>query len=106
MLYRKLHSGDDFGYFMFYGFVSAIKARWMGGGVMVQAVCHRSVTAESRIRARFNPRGICGVQWHWDRFFSEFFGFPLAISFHLRSPYSYIIWGMNNVSVSGSRSET
>jgi hypothetical protein len=42
---------------------------------------------------------------HWDRFFSEFFGFPLSVSFHRRSPYSYNP-GMNNMSVSGSSSET
>jgi hypothetical protein len=45
-------------------------------------------------------------KWQWDRFFSEFFGFPLSISFHHHSPYSYIIWGMNNMSISGSSSET
>jgi hypothetical protein len=22
------------------------------------------------------------TEWHWDRFFPEFFGFPLSISFH------------------------
>jgi hypothetical protein len=22
------------------------------------------------------------TKWHWDRFFSEYFGFPLSISFH------------------------
>jgi hypothetical protein len=22
------------------------------------------------------------TKWHWDRFFYEFFGFPLSISFH------------------------
>jgi hypothetical protein len=22
------------------------------------------------------------TKWHWDRFFSQFFGFPLSISFH------------------------
>jgi hypothetical protein len=27
---------------------------------------------------------------HWDRCFSEFFGFPLSVSFHRGSPYSYI----------------
>jgi hypothetical protein len=26
---------------------------------------------------------------NWDRFFSEFFGFPLSVSFHRRSPNSY-----------------
>jgi hypothetical protein len=25
------------------------------------------------------------TKWHWDRFFPEFFGFPLSISFHRRS---------------------
>jgi hypothetical protein len=29
------------------------------------------------------------TKWHWDRFFSEFFGFPLSVSFHRRSPNSY-----------------
>jgi hypothetical protein len=24
-------------------------------------------------------------KWHWDRFFAEYFGFPLSISFHLYS---------------------
>jgi hypothetical protein len=36
------------------------------------------------------------AQWHRDRFLSEFIGFPLSISFHCGSPYSYIIWKMNN----------
>jgi hypothetical protein len=46
------------------------------------------------------------TKWHWERFFSEFFCFPLSIPFHRRSPYSYIIRVMNNMSVSGSSSET
>jgi hypothetical protein len=25
------------------------------------------------------------TKWHWDRFFPEYFGFPLSISFHLCS---------------------
>jgi hypothetical protein len=25
------------------------------------------------------------TNWYWDRFFSEYFGFPLSISFHLCS---------------------
>jgi hypothetical protein len=32
------------------------------------------------------------TKWLWDRF-SEFFSFPLSISFHRGSPYSYIAWG-------------
>jgi hypothetical protein len=45
-------------------------------------------------------------KWHWDRLFSEFFGFPLSMSFHRGSSYSYIIWGMNNMPVGGRSSET
>jgi hypothetical protein len=39
------------------------------------------------------------TKWHWDRFFSELFGFPLSISLLRPSPYSYIIQGMNKTSV-------
>jgi hypothetical protein len=35
--------------------------------------------------------------WHSDRFFSEFFGFPLSISFYPGFPS----WGMNNRLVGG-----
>jgi hypothetical protein len=40
----------------------------------------------------------CGLE-HRRRtvFFSEFFGFPLSVSFHRGSTYSYIIWGMKIV---------
>jgi hypothetical protein len=35
---------------------------------------------EAQVYTWVNPRGICGEKvakkWHWDRFFSEFFGFP------------------------------
>jgi hypothetical protein len=34
--------------------------------------------------------------WHLDSFLSEFFGFSLSITFHRGSPYSSIIWRMNN----------
>jgi hypothetical protein len=49
------------------------------GRAMAQAVSRRS------------PRGGLGsipgqsmwwTKWHWDRFFPEYFGFPLSISFH------------------------
>jgi hypothetical protein len=39
-------------------------------------------------------------------FFSEFFGFPLLISFHHGSPCSNTIWGMNNRAVGSRSSET
>jgi hypothetical protein len=34
------------------------------------------------------------TKWHWDRVFSEFFGFTLSVSFHRSSRDSYITWGM------------
>jgi hypothetical protein len=53
---------------------------------MAQVVSHWPLTAESRVRARVNPRGIYGGQSGTG---TEFFGFPLSISFHRRSPNSY-----------------
>jgi hypothetical protein len=26
--------------------------------------------------------GLWWTKWHWDRFFPEYFGFPLSVSFH------------------------
>jgi hypothetical protein len=39
--------------------------------------------------------------WHWDRFFFEFFGFPLSISFQL-----FITWEINNRPDGSRSSET
>jgi hypothetical protein len=53
------------------------------GRAMAQAVNRRPLTAESWVRARVNSCGICGGEsGHWNRFFSEFFGFTLSISFY------------------------
>jgi hypothetical protein len=49
-----------------------------------QAVSLQPLTAESRVHARFKPCGIW-TKWHCDRFFSEFFGFSLSVSFRRRS---------------------
>jgi hypothetical protein len=46
------------------------------------------------------------TKWHWNRFFSELFGFHLAVSFHRFSPYSFFIWGINNSPVGDRSSET
>jgi hypothetical protein len=40
------------------------------------------------------------TKWHWDRFFSEFFGFPLSISFHRRFPNSYHLGNAQYANVS------
>jgi hypothetical protein len=60
------------------------------GRAMAQVVSRRPLTAEERVRARANPCGICGGQsGNGTSFFSEFYGFPLSVSFHRRSPNSY-----------------
>jgi hypothetical protein len=65
---------------------------------MPQVVSRWPLTAEARVRARVNPCGICGgKKWHWDRFFSEFFGFPLSIYHSTVALQTYIIWGMRNM---------
>jgi hypothetical protein len=59
------------------------------GRAMAQ-VSRRPLTAEARVHALVNPRGICGGQSGTGTgFFSEFFGFTLSISFHRRAPNSY-----------------
>jgi hypothetical protein len=44
------------------------------------------------------------TKWHWHRFFSESFSFPLSVSFHQDS--ILITWGMNNRPTDGHKSET
>jgi hypothetical protein len=62
---------------------------------MVQAVSRKPLAVEAQI--------LWWTNWHWDRFLS---GFPLSVSFDRSSPYSYVIWEMNNTPVSGRSSET
>jgi hypothetical protein len=40
------------------------------------------------------------------RFYFELFGFPLSVSFHAGSSYSYTARGINNWHLGGSSSET
>jgi hypothetical protein len=64
---------------------------------MAQAVSRRDFTAETRFQTRVCPCGFCdGINWYWERFFSELFCFPLSISFHRCSPHSCITWRMNS----------
>jgi hypothetical protein len=74
---------------------------------MAQAVSHRLVTADVRVRARDSPCGICGGQsCTGTGFLSKFFGFPLPILFRRFSPHSHITWGINNRPAGGRGSET
>jgi hypothetical protein len=45
-------------------------------------------------------------KWHWNWFFSQFFGFPLPTCHSTVAFQAHIIWGMSNMSVGGSRAET
>jgi hypothetical protein len=58
-----------------------VHVSYVEGRVMAQAVSRLSPR-----RPGFAPRSIqwdlWWTKWHWDRFFSEFFGFPQSISFH------------------------
>jgi hypothetical protein len=44
-------------------------------------------------------------KWHWDRFFSEFFGFLLSTPFRRGSSLFYVDWEMNNTPFRGRSSE-
>jgi hypothetical protein len=52
------------------------------GRAMAQAVSRRPPTAEARVRSQVSPWNLWWTKWHWDKVFSEFFGFPLSISFY------------------------
>jgi hypothetical protein len=63
---------------------------WVLGRAMAQAVSRRPLTAESRVRARVHPCGICGRQCGTGPGFSpEFLGFPLPVSLHHCSIFIY-----------------
>jgi hypothetical protein len=50
---------------------------------MGQAASRRPPTADARVRSRGQSMwDLWWTKWHWDRLFSEYFGFPLSVSFH------------------------
>jgi hypothetical protein len=67
------------------------------------SVSHRGGPGLCPRCSRWNLRW---THWKWNRFFSDFFGFPLSVSFHRGSPHSYITWETNNRLVGGRSSET
>jgi hypothetical protein len=61
-----------------------------GGRVMSQVVSRRPLTAEARVRYRFNKCGICSGQGGTGKVFLRVLRFsPVNVSFHRRSPNSY-----------------
>ena len=59
------------------------KTNARNGRAMAQAVSCRPPTAEARVRSRGQSIwDLWWAKWHWDRFFSEYFGFPLSLLFH------------------------
>jgi hypothetical protein len=74
---------------------------------VVQAVSRRPLIAEILVRAQFSPCGIYSGQTGTGTDFSpSFFVISLSVSFYHVSPYSYIIWGMDNKLDGGRSSET
>jgi hypothetical protein len=75
------------------------------GHVMVDAVTCWPLTMESQVFARVSLCGICSGHSDIGTDYSEFFS-SLSLSFHHSSPYSCLMWGMNNRPFGGCRSET
>jgi hypothetical protein len=72
---------------------------WYCCHAMVQAVSHRPQTAEARVLAVHV--GFVVDKLELGQVFLQVLQFSLSVSFHCGSPYSYIIWGMNNRPVGG-----
>jgi len=75
---------------------------------MAQAFSLRFLTAESRVRLRDIPCGICSGQSGTGTVFfsSESFNFPLSVPLYSSSPYVYINRWEKNRSVDASSLET
>jgi hypothetical protein len=69
---------------------------------MAQAVSHRPLTAEARVRAQVNLCGICGGQSGTGTGFSASSS-VLPCQYHFTvALQTHIILGMNNMSISGN----
>jgi hypothetical protein len=49
---------------------------------MAQAVIRRPVTVKAGFVSGQSMWDLWWTKWHWDRVFSEFFGFAVSMSFH------------------------
>jgi hypothetical protein len=73
---------------------------------MDQAVSRRPLTAESRVRARVNPCGICGGHSGTGTGFSPTYSFFLCLYHSAVALQTHTIWRVNNMSATGISSET
>jgi hypothetical protein len=65
---------------------------------MAQVISRRPLTAESRVRARVNPCGICGGQSGTGTGFPPSSSvFPLSIYHSTVALQTHITWGMRNM---------
>jgi hypothetical protein len=81
------------------------KAKWVGRA-MAQAVSTGLLLRSAGFASGSILVGFVVDKVTLGQVFLRVFRFPLSISFHRRSPYSYIMWVVNNMSVNGSSSGT
>ena len=48
-------------------------------------------------RPGFDPRFLWKSKWKWERFSSDYFGFPLSVSFHLCSIFIYLSYTTHGI---------
>ena len=46
---------------------------------MTLAVSLRPFIPDAQVRSQVCPCGTLQTKWHWDRFYSDYFGFPLLV---------------------------
>jgi hypothetical protein len=63
---------------------------------VVQALSSQLYRAGPGSRPGHSILDVLWTKWHWYRFFSEFFGSPLSISFHRYSICIYVVIVINS----------
>jgi hypothetical protein len=93
-------------WFIFYWFLLSILLSAVLSRAIAQAVIHRLLTAEPRVRAKVTSCGICAWQISTGAGFLPVLRFPLPILIPPTAPHSSsILWGWYNRPKSGRRTK-
>jgi hypothetical protein len=64
---------------------------------MAHVASHSPLTSEDQVHARITPGGMWWTKWYWDRFFSEYLGFPCQYHSTMVSQYIILVYLQNTL---------